>query len=121
MSAAMFVFGLVLFAFFDGSASHVRFAELIWVAPMTTLPAFFFVFVSRRSLTWAMWTVAVVNYFGELVLILDDCSRGACVTTNAALLTLGALLGPQVIFSILTAGLVEYAYRLERRGSLEIN
>jgi hypothetical protein len=86
---------------------------------------FLLAFVSRRLLGWGMGMVSMATYCGEYALIQSECARGACIQANAPMffkvltIAIGSFLGPHVIASIFAVAMVQYAYCLERRESLE--
>jgi hypothetical protein len=91
------------------------------VSMMSVMPIFLLlVFISRRILAVVMWLLVIVNYYGSYVLL----AVGSSIYYgghSVARIAFDSFFTFPAVLSIMMAVLVEFAYRMGRRGMLELN
>jgi hypothetical protein len=105
-------FSLLTFAFTNDPNDHNIFHKAIWLAPLIGAPMFLLAFISRRVLSWAVWSVWIAGCIGTLVVNLED-------RTSIFHGMLAALANVPAIITLLSALIVQYVASSENRETRE--
>jgi hypothetical protein len=106
--------GLVIWGFFSDPNNPYFLAKLFYIAPMTAMPLFLLIFISRRSVASAAWGVAAATCLGAYLQMHFYFSNRSLERPIGVRSVLLQLIGPWLV-PIFTSIILEYVCFMERR------